>query len=294
MTHGRAVTGLVFVTLVWGGTFTVVKGALADASPLLLVAARFGLATVLLLPLARRVTRIELLGGLVFGLLFWGGIALQTTGLTGTTPSRSAFITSLAAPLVPLVAWLVHGDRPGVRVLGAIALASMGLYLLTDPGSGGPNRGDLLTAAGALLFAGHIVAVGRFTGHGDAGRLLLVQLGTTALLATAAAPIIGSPRFSLTPALGLALAFLVSTAIGTFWFQIRAQRVLSPAETGLIFTLEPVFASLVSWIAIGETLSATQWLGGALVVAAMSLSALRAQRKVAAAASGARRSGEPG
>ncbi|HEU4829509.1 MAG TPA: DMT family transporter, partial [Gemmatimonadales bacterium] len=279
MTHGRAMGGLVLVTLVWGATFTVVKGALADASPLVLVAARFGLATLLLLPLVSKVTRIELLGGLVFGLLFWGGIALQTTGLADTTPSRSAFITSLAAPLVPLVGWLVHGERPGIRVLGAIALATGGLYLLTDPGSGGPNRGDLLTAAGALLFAGHIVAVGRFTGRGDAGRLLLVQLGTTAVLAAAAAPILGSPRFSLSPALGLALAFLVSTAIGTFWFQIRAQRVLSPAETGLIFTLEPVFASLTSWIAIGETLSAPQWLGGALVVTAMSLSALRRQRK---------------
>lgn len=275
MTHGRAVGGLVFVTLVWGITFTVVKGALADASPMVLVAARFGLATLLLLPLLPRVTRAELAAGLVLGLLFWGGIAVQTTGLAETTPSRSAFITSLTAPLVPLVGWLVHGERPGIRVLFAIGLATAGLYLLTDPGTGGPNRGDLLTAAGAGLFAGHIVAIGRLTGRGDAGRLLVVQLGLTALLAAISAPIIGAPRFSPTPALLLALLFLVSTAIGTFWFQIRAQRVLAPAETGLIFTLEPVFASLTSWIVIGETLTLVQWLGGALIVVGMSVSALR-------------------
>ena len=275
MTHGRAVAGLVFVTLVWGTTFTVVKGALADASPLVLVAARFGLASLLLLPLAPRLTRAELVGGVVLGLLFWGGIALQTTGLQETTPSRSAFITSLTAPLVPVVGWVAYRERPGVRVLLAILIATAGLYLLTDPGTGGPNHGDLLTALAAILFAGHIVAIGRFTGHGDAGRLLLVQLGVTALLAAIAAPMVGGARFTPTPALILALLFLVSTAIGTFWYQIRAQRVLAPTETGLIFTLEPVFASIMSWLAIGETLSAVQWLGGALVVGAMALSALR-------------------
>ncbi len=275
MTHGRAVAGLVFVTLVWGATFTVVKGALADASPLVLVAARFGLASLLLLPLAPRLTRAEVVGGVVLGLLFWGGIALQTTGLQETTPSRSAFITSLTAPLVPIVGWVAYRERPGLRVLVAILVATAGLYLLTDPGTGGPNRGDLLTALGAILFAGHIVAIGRFTGHGDSGRLLLVQLGVTALLAAAAAPMVGGARFAPTPALGLALLFLVSTAIGTFWYQLRAQRVLSPTETGLIFTLEPVFASIMSWLAIGETLSAVQWLGGGLVVCAMALSALR-------------------
>lgn len=275
MTHGRAVTGLVLVTLVWGATFTVVKGALADASPLVLVAARFGLASLLLLPLARRLTRAELAGGLVLGLVFWGGIALQTTGLTETTPSRSAFITSLAAPLVPLVGWVVQRDRPGLRVLVAIAIATAGLYLLTDPGTGGPNRGDVLTAMGAVLFASHIVAIGRFTRHGNAGRLLFVQLATTAVLAALVAPVVGGARFAATPGLILALLFLVSTAIGTFWYQIRAQRVLSATETGLIFTLEPVFASIMSWLAIGETLSVVQWLGGALVVGAMALSALR-------------------
>ena len=279
MTHGRAVAGLVLVTLVWGATFTVVKEVLADVSPMILVAVRFGLAALLLLPLLRRLTREEVRGGIVLGLLFWSGIASQTSGLVETTPSRSAFITSLAATLVPLVAWLVHRRPPGLRVVGAVSLATIGLYLLTDPASGGPNRGDLLTALGALLFAGHIVAAGVYTLRGDAGRLLGMQFGVAALLAALAAPVIGAPRFSPTPALLLALLFLTSTAIGTFWFQLRAQRVLSPAETGLIFTLEPVFASLTSWLVIGEVLNLTQWLGGALVVGAMTLSAVRSRAR---------------
>src|SRR5690606_33646040 len=77
MTHGRAVAGLVLVTLVWGVTFSVVKGALADASPLVLVAVRFGLASLLVLPFARGMTRAELRGGALLGLFFWSGIAFQ-------------------------------------------------------------------------------------------------------------------------------------------------------------------------------------------------------------------------
>ncbi|HEX6643050.1 MAG TPA: DMT family transporter [Gemmatimonadales bacterium] len=275
MTHGRAVAGLVVVTLVWGITFTVTKGALGDASPMALVAARFGLATLLLLPVLRRATREEVRAGLILGVLFWTGIAFQTNGLAITTPSRSAFITSLAAPLVPVVAWAAYRARPSTTVLFAVLLATGGLYLLTDPGSGGPNLGDMLTAVSALVFAGHIAATGALSHAGVPLRLLAVQLALAAVLAALTAPFIGTPRFEPTPALGAALLFLVTTAIFTFWYQLRAQRVVPAAETGLIFTLEPVFASLTSWIVIGETLSATQWLGGLLVVAAMTLSALR-------------------
>jgi len=64
------------------------------------------------------------------------------------------------------------------------------------------------------------------------------------------------------------------SAVGTFWFQLRAQRVLPPGETALIFSLEPLFASLTSWLVLGEVLSVTQWFGGALVLSAVLLAAL--------------------
>jgi drug/metabolite transporter (DMT)-like permease len=262
------------VTLVWGVSFTVVKGALAGITPMLFVGIRFALAILLIAPVLRGITRAEVRAGLVLGVLFWGGFVFQTMGIVHTTPSRSAFITALSIPLVPLVAWAVVRQRPHLAILLGILCASAGVYLLTDPGTGGPNKGDLLTLGCAVFFAGHIVAAGSVGGAGSAMRILGVQFAVTCLLAFAAVPFTESPALTPTPGLALAIAFLAASAVATFWFQLRAQRVVPPGETALIFALEPLFASLASWIVLGEVLSVTQWVGGALVFSAVLLAAL--------------------
>ncbi len=274
MTERRAAVGLMIVTLVWGVSFTVVKGALAGITPMLFVGIRFALAILLIAPVLRGITRAELRAGLVLGVLFWGGFVFQTMGILHTTPSRSAFITALSIPLVPLVAWAAVRQRPHLAILLGILCASAGVYLLTDPGTGGPNRGDLLTLGCAVFFAGHIVAAGSVGGAGSAMRILGVQFAVTCVLAFAAMPFTESPALTPTPGLALAIAFLAVSAVATFWFQLRAQRVVPPGETALIFALEPLFASLASWIVLGEVLSVTQWVGGALVFSAVLLAAL--------------------
>lgn len=274
MTERRAAVGLMIVTLVWGVSFTVVKGALAGITPMLFVGIRFALAILLIAPVLRGITRAEVRAGLVLGVLFWGGFVFQTMGIVHTTPSRSAFITALSIPLVPLVAWAVVRQRPHLAILLGILCASAGVYLLTDPGTGGPNKGDLLTLGCAVFFAGHIVAAGSVGGAGSAMRILGVQFAVTCLLAFAAVPFTESPALTPTPGLALAIAFLAASAVATFWFQLRAQRVVPPGETALIFALEPLFASLASWIVLGEVLSVTQWVGGALVFSAVLLAAL--------------------
>ena len=262
------------VTLVWGVSFTVVKGALAGITPMLFVGIRFALAILLIAPVLRGITRAEVRAGLVLGVLFWGGFVFQTMGIVHTTPSRSAFITALSIPLVPLVAWAAVRQRPHLAILLGILCASAGVYLLTDPGTGGPNKGDLLTLGCAVFFAGHIVAAGSVGGAGSAMRILGVQFAVTCLLAFAAVPFTESPALTPTPGLALAIAFLAVSAVATFWFQLRAQRVVPPGETALIFALEPLFASLASWIVLGEVLSVTQWVGGGLVFSAVLLAAL--------------------
>jgi drug/metabolite transporter (DMT)-like permease len=274
VTHRQAALGLMLVSLVWGASFTVVKGALAGISPMLFVGIRFALAILLIAPALRGATRAEVRAGVLLGLLFWGGFVFQTIGIAHTTPSRSAFITALSIPLVPLVAWAALRQRPHLAILLGIVCASAGVYLLTDPGTGGPNRGDLLTLGCAAFFAGHIVAAGSLGQAGSALRILGVQFAVTCLLSFAAAPLMEVPRVAPSWALAFALAFLAVSAVGTFWFQLRAQRVLPPGETALIFALEPLFASLTSWVVLGEVLTLIQWTGGALVFSAVLLAAL--------------------
>ncbi|HWA16298.1 MAG TPA: DMT family transporter, partial [Gemmatimonadales bacterium] len=49
--------------------------------------------------------------------------------------------------------------------------------------------------------------------------------------------------------------------------QLQAQQVLSPTYTALVYTLEPVIATLTSMVLTGDRLSPLQWVGGGLILA---------------------------
>jgi len=91
MTPRQGTLALAVVAVVWGASFTIIKLALRDASPVTFLAVRFLLATLPLVLVLRALGPAEWLAGAVLGLFFWGGFVFQTAGLAHTTPARSAF-----------------------------------------------------------------------------------------------------------------------------------------------------------------------------------------------------------
>ena len=282
MTRRQAMAALVVVCLVWGTSFTVIKQALDYTSPLVLLGTRFTLATLAIAGSLRGLTGAQAAGGLVLGGLFWAGFALQTNGLQHTTPSRSAFLTILSTPLVPVLQFLIHRTLPRAPTLAAIALAVAGTWLLTSPGGdGGLNRGDLLTIGCAVLFTGQIVAAGHYAARIPIDRLLALELGSCAVLSLLAAPVLEVPRLVVAWPLVAMMAFLAFTGLWSFRTQLRAQQVLSPTHTALVFTLEPVFAAITSYLVLGERLGPLQLLGGGLILAAVAAPALESPEPAA-------------
>lgn len=274
----RADALLLAATAVWGVSFVVVKGALAASSPLAFVALRFAIAAVVLTPftdLSKGFSRAELQGGLLLTALLATGFATQAVGLQYTTPARSAFIVALSSVLAPVVALLALRHKPGWVVGAAVLIAGVGIYLLTGPDSGGLNRGDLWTLITAVVFGGHIVAVAELSRRHDARRLVWLQVTGTALGAALAAAVLEPVRVVWSSALVGALVFtgIVATALALVW-QMRAQRHMSTARAALLLCFEPVFATLTSWVWLGERLSVTQWTGAGLIVAGMVLAEL--------------------
>lgn len=279
MSRRQAVVALVLVCLVWGVSFTVIKQALDYASPLVLLGARFTLATLVIAGNLRGLTRAELAGGLLLGVLFWAGFVFQTIGLEHTTPSRSAFLTILSTPLVPVLQFLLHRTLPRGPTLAAIALAVGGTWLLTSPAAGaGLNRGDLLTIGCALLFTGQIVAAGHYAPRLSIARLLALELGSCAVLSLLTAPLLETPRLVPAPPFLAMIAFLAFTGLWSFRMQLRAQQVLTPTHTALVFTLEPVFAAITSFLVLGERLGSVQLVGAGLILAAVAAPALERPR----------------
>jgi len=278
VTKRRADLLLVTASAVWGVSFVVVKEALTSASPLLFLALRFTIATLVLAPfvdLRGGFSRAELRAGVVLTALLASGFATQAYGLQYTTPARSAFIVAMSSVLAPMIALLVLRHRLAWQLLVALVVATLGLYFLTAPEAGGLNRGDLWTLVTALVFGGHIVAVSEFSKRFQAERMVWLQLPGTAIATLIAALLLEQLRFEWSLGLGAALLFLsvMSTAVALVW-QMRAQRDMSSARASLLFCLEPVFAALTSWLFWGEQFSVAQGMGAVLILAGMVLAVI--------------------
>ena len=274
----RADALLVAAPAVWGVSFVVVKESLALAPPLTFLAVRFAVAAVALAPFTDFATppsRAELRGGLLLTALLSTGFAAQAVGLQYTTPARSAFIVALSSVLAPVVAFAVLRQRLRWIVGVAVAIAGGGIYLLTAPDGGGLNRGDLWTLITATVFGGHIVAVAELSKRHDALRLVWFQLAGTAIATSVLAGAIEPARIAWSAALVGALLFtgVVATALALVW-QMRAQRHMSTARAALLLCFEPVFATITSWLWLGERLSVVQWVGAGLILGGMILAEL--------------------
>lgn len=273
--RAKAEALLVVVTFIWGSTFVIVKEALSDVSPLPFLAIRFTVAGILLWAVLSRgrVERKAVAPGFVLGLFLFGGYVCQTSGLTLTTPSKSAFITGFSVILVPLIL-LLQGSRMRAANIAGAVLGVLGIYLMVWPSKlEAVNRGDLLTLLGAMLFAVHIVLVGSYARRFSFLDLVPVQIFVVGLLATLALPLQTHPPLHWTTRLIVALVVTVLLATGfAFSVQNWAQKYTPASHTALIFALEPVFAVIWSRMMIGERLGGKVLLGSALILGGMVVS----------------------
>jgi drug/metabolite transporter (DMT)-like permease len=285
LTSRQADLLLLLITLIWGTTFGIVHTTTAHFPPLALIALRFAIAAVLLLPWAvRSIDGRVLRVGSVLGLLLFAGFATQTWGIALTTPARAGFITGLNVVFVPIVGFAL-GDRISRRVAVAVAVSLSGLAVLSWgcdlPGLGCssfesalPERalGDRFTLLCAGAYAVHVVGVSRWAKDLPALAVNVVQLSVVALLAFGSALLLERPIPVPTPSVWGAVAFLsVAATTVTFSLMLAVQPRTTAPRASLIYSLEAVFAALFSWVWVGEVPSRAVWLGGGLMMAAVLL-----------------------
>ncbi|MDH0731927.1 DMT family transporter [Pseudomonas sichuanensis] len=280
---------LVFITMLWGGTFLIVHTVMSVSGPMFFVGLRFAAAALFVGLVSARslpgLTFTELKAGMLIGVSIMLGYGLQTMGLQTISSSQSAFITALYVPFVPLLQWLVLGRRPGLMPSLGICLAFAGLMLLAGPEGGSLHfsEGELVTLVSAVAIAGEIILISRYAGKVDVRRVTVVQLATASALAflmivPTQEPL---PDFSwllLVSAVGLgAMSAVIQVAMN--W----AQQSVSPTRATLIYAGEPVWAGVVGRIA-GERLPGVALVGGLLIVLAVVVSELKIRRGAEAAA----------
>jgi drug/metabolite transporter (DMT)-like permease len=238
------------------------------ADPLPFLAVRFLIGAAVLAVVARRRPRTEreLRHGVIAGAALLVGYVAQTVGLQYTTAATSAFITYMLVVFVPLLSYAVTRERPHALVIAGVALAVVGLGLLTGGADVGFGRGEVLTLGCAVAFGTHLVFLGEVAARHDPIRLTTVQLATVGGACLAPAAVQGLALDA--PALGAAAFTGVFATAVSFLAMVWAQRIVSPSRAALILLLEPVFAALLSAVT-GESITATSALGGALILLAV-------------------------
>lgn len=266
----RAELALIAITIIWGSTFVLVKGALGDVSTILFLTLRFGLAALVLAAVYRKsLRRSGLLPGVAAGCLLFVAYWFQTSGLTLTTASKSAFLTGLSIPMVPLLGSLVYKIRPRLFEAVGIVIATVGMALMTLPSSGfAMNRGDVLSIFCAIAFAMHIVLVSHYTPMMGFETIAVTQIAAAALLGVLTFRLAGPVRFHATPRVLIAVVVtgLLGTAVA-FTTMAWAQQYTTATRSALIFALEPVVAWITSYALFGETLSFRGQAGAGLILA---------------------------
>jgi len=274
----RAELALAGVTFLWGTTFVVVKSALEDVSTILFLTLRFLVAgLVLLLVYRRKLQRAGLLPGIGAGALLFISYVFQTKGLELTSASKSAFLTGLSIPMVPLASSLVYRNRPRIAEVAGIVVATFGMALMTlPPGRFAMDRGDILSFFCAVTFALHIVVVSHYSPVVGFETVAVTQVITAAALGLLTFGWVEPVRLSANA--GVATAVLVTGLLATavaFTVMAWAQNYTSATRSALIFSLEPVVAWTTSWLMLGEVLPVRGRVGAAVILLGILLVEMR-------------------
>jgi drug/metabolite transporter (DMT)-like permease len=274
-----AFLALLAMTAAWGSTFFLIKDVVTRIPVADLLAIRFAIATLALALIAAprlSLSRPVLGYGALLGLLYGSAQILQTAGLAHTAASVSGFVTGLYVVVTPLLTALILRRRiPRLTWLAAV-LATVGLGVLALQGFA-LGYGELLTLVSAVIYAGHIVALGRFSTPETTLSLSLVQLIVITLVSALAAlwPTAGSRGGIQLPSTAgdwlivLYLA-LVASAL-TMVLQTWAQAHIEPSRAAVIMAMEPVWAAAFA-VALGsEIITLRMIIGGLAIVSAMYL-----------------------
>ncbi|MCX7854363.1 MAG: DMT family transporter [Anaerolineae bacterium] len=270
---------LLGAALAWGSTFIPCKIAAIYLGTFFFNGLRFLLGGLLVLAMAGRrlrgLSRREVGGGALAGLVLFAGAAFQQAGLAFTTAGKAGFITGLYVVLVPLLLALFWRQRSGWNAWAASLLAATGLFLLSAEGRLSLAPGDSLVLVSAALYALHVILIGQWVGQTEPLRLAAMQYLACGLLSLTLGLVLESPAWeALRPVWWTVPYTAVFSVVVGYTLQMLGQRDAPPTVAAVILSLESVFAALFGGLLLAERLAPVQWTGGGLMLVGMVLAQL--------------------
>jgi drug/metabolite transporter (DMT)-like permease len=256
--------------VIWGIPYLLIRVAVRDLSPAMLVLGRTGVGALLLLPLAAARGEVAPVLRRWRGVLLFSAveIAVPWLLLSDAEVRLSSSLTGLLIAAVPLVGALIVRERLGPASAAGLALGVVGVGALVGLDVGGANARSLAEIAVVVVcYAAGPIVLARYLSDLPSLGVIAVSLGAAALvyvpLGALSAPAELPSGKVLASVLGLAvvctaLAFLV-------FFALIAE--IGPVRATVITYVNPAVAALLGVAVLGETFTAGMGVGFALILA---------------------------
>jgi len=282
----RADLLLLSVAIAWGITFLMVQDAINTTPVYAFLFFRFGIASILMFFIAYKFLKLTdkktIFYGIGLGIFLFSAFATQTFGLSYTKSSIVAFITGLNVICVPFLAYFFFKEHIRKNVLLATFVAAIGLYFLTMSGTLTLGKGEFLTLICAVLFALQIIFTGKFSKEVNVYLLVLFQLITVTVLSLGFSLTLDNSTFNLSYDYAFFKAVIITAVFATvyaFLIQTYMQQFTTATKTAIIFTMEPVSASIFAYFTANEILTYVQVFGAVLIVFATLIAELKFNKK---------------
>lgn len=214
------------------------------------------------------------LGGILCGLCLCVASSLQQIGIQYTTAGKAGFLTAMYIIIVPVIG-LFLGKKCNLSLGISIALATVGLYLLSIKDGFNINTGDIYVIICAVVFAVHIMVIDYFAPKCNGVKLSCIQFLVCGVLCMIVALIFEKPQFSQIMAAWLPIAYAGIMSCGVaYTLQIIGQKGMNPIVASLILSLESVISVLAGWLILQQTLSFRELIGCVIMFAAIILAQL--------------------
>ena len=283
-TRQRAIANvyLLVQTMMWGLSFIWTKNINAEMPTIAYLALRFIVAALVVVPFLVRKLRDALSpafirASLVLGGLLFVSMALQIYGLNLTSVTNSSFITSTTVLIVPILERLLFKKKLSPVLWAGCLVAFGGVAVLSGGLSLKLNLGDVLTLLCAVGFSLQILYSAKYGAEHPADTLGSTQIVVAAVLFAALWGIDGFNMQGFRPAFIFGIVFMgVVNTSAAFVGQVVALKYTRPTMAGLIYALEPIFATMFAMVIPGadgtcETISLKTGLGVLAVLAGVAI-----------------------
>jgi len=275
---------LLLTAAVWGSGFIAQRIAAPNMNIFIFNGGRFLLGAFLLFPLIRfrlQIAKSNLTGVILAGILLFSAGAFQQAGMITTTAGNAGFITGLYVIFVPIFLWFIWREKQRWNVWVAAFIAVFGMLLLSTGGELKLAPGDRLELIGAVLWALHVIVVGKTVQGLHPLHFAIGQFLVCAILNFSTGLITDPKGFTQISSLWWTILYngIASVAIG-FTLQGVAQKFAPPTDAALILSMEAVFAAVFGFLFLSERFSNEQLIGGILVMAAILLAQINFKSKI--------------